>query len=320
MLKSRSLVLTLLLVVAGAAVALPPRMTIATNPPGTLFFAVGSGIARVLQEELDVRVSPRPYGSPSRFVPLVQRNEIPLALNAVLEIGAAYQGREPYEESFGNLRVVARVMPLMHGVFVRAATDVRRMEDVRGLTMVHQLRASMTQQYINDAVLASGGLSAADIRPVAVAHIIASIDALIEGRVDVAISGLGTAATRRAHASIPGGIRALPLGELGTDEFMNAQLPGVRVVTVKPAPNLAGVEGPMKVAAYDVYLTTNADQSDEDVYRITRALHERWPSLQKDYPALRGIAAEALAPASSPVPYHAGAMRYYREVGMWRDE
>jgi hypothetical protein len=49
----------------------------------------------------------------------------------------------------------------------------------------------------------------ADVNPIAVAHVVESIDALIEGRVDIAVSALGTAAAQRAHASIAGGCGAV---------------------------------------------------------------------------------------------------------------
>ena len=28
---------------------------------------------------------------------------------------------------------------------------------------------------------------------------------------------------------------------------------------------------------------------------------------------------EGLAPVDSPIPYHAGAVRYFKEVGLWTD-
>ncbi|MCC6201837.1 MAG: TAXI family TRAP transporter solute-binding subunit [Gammaproteobacteria bacterium] len=292
-------------------------LIIATNAAGTLFYVIGSGFARLLQRELDVRIAPRPYGTPSRYLPLVEHGEIPLALNSALDIARAARGLAPFREAATDLRVIARVVPMLNGYLVRASSDLRRLEDVRGKRFVYQLRGSASQTPLNDVALATAGLTVSDIEPLAVAHVVQSIDALIEGRVDVAVSALGIAATQRAQASIPGGIRALELGALGDDAFLAAHMPGTRVAIANPGPNMAGVERPMRVIAYDGYLDTSRHSDEALIYRVTRTLHRNWQALQQDYPALRALPADALVTADSPVPYHPGAIRYYREVGLW---
>jgi TRAP transporter TAXI family solute receptor len=208
---------------------------------------------------------------------------------------------------------------MLNGYFVPARSKLRRIEDVRGKRVVYQLRGSASQTALTDAVLASAGLTVADIRPVAVAHVVQSIDALIEGRVDVAVGALGIAAAQRAQVSIPGGIRALELGALGDDAFLAARMPGLRTAIAKPGPNMAGVEQPLRVAAYDGYLNTSSASDEDLIYRITKTLHQNWQALQRDYPALRALAAEALVAPDHPLPYHPGAIRYYREAGLWQE-
>ena len=44
---------------------------------------------------------------------------------------------------------------------------------------------------------------------------------------------------------------------------------------------------------------------------------KNWKKLQKDYPPLRGVPQNALAPAHNAMPYHPGAIRYWKEVGLW---
>src|SRR5690606_35644220 len=146
----------------------------------------------------------------------------------------------------------------------------RSFDDVRGARMVYELRGSHAQTLLADAVLATGGLTVADVEPVAAAHVVESVDALIEGRVDIAVSALGTAAAQRAHASISGGIRALALGSLADDAFMDAHMPGSRTAIARPAPGIVGVEAPTLVPGYDTFLGTNTAVSDEDAYAITR--------------------------------------------------
>lgn len=50
---------------------------------------------------------------------------------------------------------------------------------------------------------------------------------------------------------------------------------------------------------------------------MVKVIHENWAALQKDVPALRSIPAKDLAPVNFGHPYHAGAVRYFKEAGLW---
>jgi TRAP transporter TAXI family solute receptor len=294
------------------------ELTIATTPAGTIFFSIGGGMARVLQEELGVRTSPRPYGSPSRCIPLLNRDDVPLALVSSLDAARGYRGLAPYPSENTQLRLIARVMPMMNGYFVRADSAYQSIDDIRGARMIYEIRGSHAQTLLADAVLATGGLTRDDIEAVAAAHVVESIDALIEGRVDVAMSALGTAAAQRANASISGGIRALALGSLASDEFMQAHMQGSRTAVAQPAPGRAGIAAPTLVAGYDTYLSANTAVSDADAYAITMTLLAHWEALQRDYPALRALSTRELFVPETDIPYHPGALRAYREHGIWQ--
>lgn len=296
------------------------ELTIATTPAGTIFFSIGGGMARVLQEDLGVRTSPRPYGSPSRCLPLLNRDDVPLALVSSVDAGRAYAGLAPYPQANTNVRLLARVLPLMNGYFVRADSPYQTIDDIRGARMIYEIRGSHAQTLLAEAVLATGGLTRDDIVPVAAAHVVESIDALIEGRVDVAMSALGTAASQRANATIPGGIRALALGSRASDALMHAQVQGARTAIATPAPGRAGVAAPTLVAGYDTFLAASTAMSEADAYAITSSLISRWEALQQDYPALRAVAARDLFVPNAAIPFHPGALRAYREHGIWPND
>ena len=75
----------------------------------------------------------------------------------------------------------------------------------------------------------------------------------------------------------------------------------------------------MTIAAFDSYLNAGTQVSNEDAYRMAKALYDNWKQLQKDYGPLRGTKQAKLAPANNPIPYHPGAAKYYKEVGIYTD-
>jgi TRAP-type uncharacterized transport system substrate-binding protein len=52
------------------------------------------------------------------------------------------------------------------------------------------------------------------------------------------------------------------------------------------------------------------------VYQITKATFEQLERFRGSYPTIAGFTLEA-APKGGLIPYHEGAIRYYRERGVW---
>ena len=60
----------------GRAAAAPPLASIGANPPGTVFYAVASGLAKVVSEAGTARLTVQPYTGSSTFIPLLQSGEL----------------------------------------------------------------------------------------------------------------------------------------------------------------------------------------------------------------------------------------------------
>ncbi|MGE3248327.1 MAG: TAXI family TRAP transporter solute-binding subunit [Beijerinckiaceae bacterium] len=315
-------------VVATLAVALVPaaaqaqnmkmrRMTIGTNPAGSVYYLVGGGLAKLWQEELKVRTTVQPHAGSSVYIPLVNNGEITLGLNSSLDSAMSYQGIKPYKTPQKNLRAIARFWILPYSLIVKASSSIRTAEDLKGKRVMVDIKPNIPLGNANRAILASGGLTEKDVVSVPSGGLVTGLEAVAEGRVDAAQAALGMPQLKKMHASVPGGIRVVELGKLGTDEVMNKVLAGLRTIVVKPAPNLQFITKDTKVGSFDAFINGSTNISPEDAYLLTKILHANWKRLQKDYPPLRGVRVDRLAPARNVIPYHEGAVRYYKEAGMW---
>ena len=74
---------------------------------------------------------------------------------------------------------------------------------------------------------------------------------------------------------------------------------------------------PIHVAAFDILLLTGAKTPDADIAAVLKVLEENFAALQKDYPQLRTGDAKKLALPTNTVPYHPGAIAYFKSRGMW---
>ena len=293
------------------------QITIASNPAGTHVYAVAAGLAKVLQENQDTRTTIRPFSGSSVYLPLLERGEIPLGLNTSIDSYLSYHGLPPYAKPMKNLRSLGMMFPLPIMYMVRADSDIYRVEDLRGQRVVVAYRAMAALEQLHTGILATGGLTDEDIQAMDAAGLPEAMRMLTEGRADAVPTGLNTALSLQVHSAIPGGIRYITMGQ---EEARLAEvMPGSSVVTVQPDDNGVGMDGPTRVATIVDHLNTGTHLSNDQAYKIIKIIHQNWSELRRDYVQMSSVSPQELVPADNFHPYHPGAVRYYKEVGLWTD-
>jgi TRAP transporter TAXI family solute receptor len=215
-----------------------------------------------------------------------------------------------------SLRAVAVLFPLQNVIFVKRDSPIQRIEDLRGRRMPDGYVANKIAVPLLDAVLASDGLSREDIVAINVPGLVEGVDAFISGRTEAFMLAVRAPKTREADARH--GIRALPIEN--TPESIDAirrHMPVAYLDLESPGPASVGIAEPTWVMTYDTLLFASTKTSIEIVYQMTRALHENRQNLIKASPAFVRFSQEAMAKDLGVLEYHPGAVRYYREQGLW---
>jgi TRAP transporter TAXI family solute receptor len=293
------------------------QVTIASNPAGTNVYTVAGGLARLIQERSDLRATIRPFSGSSVYLPMLQRGEVSLGLNTNIDGYLSYRGLPPYDAPMTNLRTLGMMFPLNITFMVRADSDLYRIEDLDGQRVVVRFRANVALEQLHRGILATAGLDFDDVEALTVAGLGEAATALREGRADAVPIGIGTALGMETNAALSDGIRYLTMG---SNEARLAEImPGTRVVTVEPGANSVGIPGPIRVSSVPDMLNTGVHLSDDRAYEIIKTIHSNWDALRQDVSLVADIQAADLAPADNMHPYHPGAVRYYREAGLWTE-
>jgi hypothetical protein len=293
------------------------QITIASNPAGTHVYTAAAALAKLIQEQQGVRATIRPFQGSSVYLPMLQRGEVALGLNTNIDGYLSFRGLPPYNAPMRNLRTLGMIFPLNIMFMVRADSGLFRIEDLRGKRVVVTFRANAALEQLHRGILATGGLDISDVQALTVAGVPEAVTALQEGRADAVPIGLGTALGLQVNSALADGIRYLTMGQ---DEARLAEImPGTRIITVAPAAGIVGVPGPIRVSSVPDMLNTGVHMSDEMAYAISRTIHTNWDSLRADLSQLAGMSAADLVPSDNMHPYHTGAVRYYREAGLWTD-
>jgi uncharacterized protein len=312
--------LALALLLAQEAAA-QPTATIGANPPGSVLYAIGSGLAKVAGDAGAVKLAVQPYSGTSTFLPLLESGELELGLNNAVDVGLAFRGpaftigeRNPFPHVPG-IRLVMRVAPLMVAPVVRRDSPMKTVQDMKDKRVTGEYRANLAIWYNIFGELASAGLTWNDVRVVPVAALNDGIDALVQGRADVTSYALNGAKVREADAAI--GVRHLSIDCSAEGERrLRAAVAGYYPHRVKKG-EAVGVVDDICVVAYDFYVIAGKGASDAVIDGLLRATWERGDQLPQFHPSLRDWSRERMATADATIPYHPAAIRFFRDRGAW---
>jgi uncharacterized protein len=308
--------------VAGVAPAAAQKTgSIGTNPPGSVFYAVGSGLAKITTEAGAARLSVQPYAGSSTFLPLINTGELEFGVNTAVDAALAHRGpgfkvgeRNPFPHT-PNVRLVMLGPTLTSAPLVRKDSPIRAVPDMRGKRVTGEYPAQLTAWYALFGMLAGAGLSWRDVQVVPVPGVTEGVDALVQRRADVALFALNGAKVREADAAV--GVRHLSLDcSPDGEQRLRSAVPGYRVRRVKRGEAAAVVED-ICVLAQDIHIITGTHVADAMVEAALRSAWERFDQLAPLHPTFRDWTRERLAHTDATIPYHLAAVRFYRERGVW---
>jgi TRAP transporter TAXI family solute receptor len=293
---------------------------IATSNPGSLFHNIGTAVAKAANEA-GLNATIQPATSPNQYMPLVNQNDVEFGVGNLEEFNYALAGEAWFEGSGVNdkLRVVGLIMPIKEAIFVRADSGIESIADLKGKPMVDGYTAQQTILPQLDAIYATAGLTRADMQPVQVPSVVAGADAFIAGDSVGFIFAHGAGKVREADAAV-GGIRAL--GVPDTPEAVAAIREHWKtgyIVKMEPGPAAPGVLEPGTYIAYPQLVFTNADVSEDVVYQVAKVLYDSKESMKQAFPPFAAFNPEELVGDVHGGEYHPGAIRFYKEIGIWKE-
>ena len=325
---SRFVLLLVSLSVAGIATAqpnqsaLPRQIAWTAYNLGTTGYNQAVGIGAMLREKYGVTLRVIPgQNDVSRLLPL-KTGRVDFSANGVSTYFAQegmFQFANP-EWGPQPLRLLMTSNGLSNqGIAVAEDTGVTSFSELRGHRIPY-VRGAPALNVSMEAYLACGGLTWDDVIRVDFPGYEASWTGVINGDAD---AGFGTTVSGpmfRLQAS-PRGIRWLPAphDDAGCWERMLAIGP---YFTKNYATRGAGISdaSPHEAATYPYpLLTTVATKEADLVYALTRAISENYDEYKDSDPGAIGWALERQV-FQWVVPYHEGAVNYWREIGVWTDE
>jgi TRAP transporter TAXI family solute receptor len=292
---------------------------LATNPQGALTFNAGAAVAKLANDKLKLQLRVQPMAGSSTYAPLLNTGEVDFGFLNVEETLGAFHGQRSFAGKPGpNLRVLVALFPLPVAYIVPADSPIKSMKQLKGMRLASGFVGQQTLKVLQVVMLESVGFSMKDITEIPVVNTIQGIEALRDGKVDAAMTGVGVAQVQQAHVDLSsrGGVRYLPIET--SPEALNVlrRIVPTRALEMQPAPHLPGIVGPTPVLSYSMYLLANQKVPDDVAYALVKMLHESRDELVKITPILTRFDPKAMT-EKLDAPWHPGAIKFYTEIGQW---
>ena len=300
---------------------LPKSIAIGSNPPGSLFYALGSGLAKVISEASPIQAQIQPFAGTSTFVPLFASGELDLGVVNAVDMGMVYQGqklqiggRNPFPH-VPSSRLIMRGSPLRSSLIVRKDSPIKTITDVKGKRVTGEYPAQLAVWYNVFGSLSNAGLTWNDVKVVPVPAVNEGVDALVQGRADVTTHAIGSAKVKEADSAV--GIRYVPLdcSKQGEARIKKA-VPGYYLSVVK-AGSSTGIVEDTCAYTYDIYLVGHKALPDAVVRNVLQAIWVNVGKLPQFHPGFADWTKERAVDPEVTLPYHPAALRFYKDNGAW---
>ena len=278
----------------------------AAMQPGTINHTTSSAISKVLKEKGGLNTLVQATAGETVMIAIVNRGEADFAMANAPELGAmSANNGQP------NLRMIGPVYTLKTGFWVRKDSGMKTVADLKGKRVTMGYSAMRALDPISRAILATGGLTEADIKPVLVPNVIRSADDFVAGAADMFMFAFGAPKVREVDVTV-GGTRFLAIPDKPGLPAAKAISPFGYLSDIAPGPIFVGVEQPMKTYTIDNILFTHAKVSDDVVYKLIETMATNKADMVAVAPNLREFDAAELN-KQYPFPVHPGALKYFKD-------
>lgn len=294
-------------------------ITIGSGSVGADFFVLGATLQQVLSKKFpDARIENTATSGSVENLRLLRRGDIDAGIFTTTAIIDAWDSKGAFanEEPYKEIRTLSGVFPFTYNLITLADSGITSMADVNGKRVgIGPDPATLLPLY--SPFFEAGGLNMQeDIQPVYASY--ADIYRMLgEGQLDAVV---GFTSGSKVPASIQ------ELASARDIRWIPMDAPALEQAGLVPVVFPAGAlpdqpEEVTGVAIGFVAIGTTDQLPDETAYAFVKSLHENLEEIATLQPAMRQAIdnPSTLTSSTDPYPYHPGAIRYWKEVGLWSE-
>ena len=292
-------------------------ISIGTAPAGGAFFVVGSAIAEVVDgnvQDANWEVTAEATKGTQENIRRIVSGELEFALaNAAISYFAV-RGEGAWETEH-TIRNVMTLAPNVGLFLTPQSSDIRSIRDFAGKRIVVG-PAGAGFEYFLKPILAAHDITYDDFTPINSTYI-GAVDLLADGSAAAAFVGGAVPTPAATQASTSQDIFFIPFDDAAKQSLF-ADYPFFNAITI-PANTYKGQTEPfasMNVGAMHLITAENTDENT--VYEFVKTVYTHRAEVVKRHGAGKAINPKNVV-KDTGTSFHPGAIRFYREIGIWNE-
>ncbi len=313
--KARAALLVIVSLLFGVAAA-QGQLSIATGGTGGVYYPVGAGYAELINKYLDGYTAVSEVtGASVENVALLSRGDSDIALVLGDTAYQAYHGVGYFDGSSGvgqlaNLRALATAYSNVGQFVTIQGSGVHTLQDLKGKRVSVGAPGSGTEVSAQ-TILAANGITYDDITPLRL-NFNETADALRNGDIDVGFWSVGPPTSSIMDLATTRKIVVIPLSEEEVANAMEAEPTFAPYVLA--AGTYTGQDVDVPTIGTPNIIMVAAEMDDQLAYDFLAALFEHIDEIIAIHPSANDTTAENSLIATT-IPLHAGAVKYYQDMG-----
>jgi TRAP transporter TAXI family solute receptor len=307
---------------ASAAFATAPSahaandLIIGAHEAGSTFYTYGAALADLVSKHTDKTGKLVTAAGAAVWMPMMENREVDVGVISHYEAWLGANGKDPFPKPY-DVRLMLIGGGINVGLYVREDSPIGSFDDLAGKRIGGQYAGAPAIHVYAQAEIANAGLEWTDMEVSPRASLYAGQrEDVSEQRLDVFYASVGSGITTELDSTI--GIRFLGLDE--SPEAIARMREVYPVVVAKVPAGPPGIKRDILMTYLPVYAIAHAGVDEDTVYQTVKAVWEHNEEFRSANAKLKGWTIDRFVSPDAIVPYHEGAIRFFKEKGVWTDE
>jgi len=298
----------------------PDRFIFAAPSAGTTNYMIAVGMGEVIKKYTPVKaVQVLPLGGPAVWGPMMKKGEVDFAIQAGANVVDLFLGTGDFTK-MGPIPVRTviggHIFPLMF--HTTPEKNIKTLSDLKNKVVYTSMMGQPMFIQIASAQLASVGLTLKDLKSSSTMPSIAQATTdLIEGRVDAFIYPVVPTSVHQINQA-KGECVFINLTEKQAD-YVQENNPGYFKSIISEG-KFANKKEMRYAIAFQTCLHSRADLDPEVAYGIVKTILDHHNEWVQTHPQAKDWGLDKSPVSIATEPYHIGAIKYYKEKGLWTNE
>jgi uncharacterized protein len=295
-------------------------VSLGTSSAGARFHILAVGMGDVVSRHSKINVTVEPIGGSDANVRAMKAKRIDMGLLNSVAATHGFRGTGSFKKDGKTpLRLILQGGVATRALVARADRGIRTPADLRGKKVQARRRALADLEIVLKEILKVWGVPENEVTIYSHSNTNEQVEALKLGTADAALTPYGSPKSsspplRRLAETIDLVVIDLDRNKI-SKMLENPDLAGFFPATIQKD-SIKGVDKDVATLGLGEYLVGRSDLSEETVYQFTKTFFTNL----KDFHAVHASAREYTVDNSledPAIPYHPGAIRYYKEINRW---